>query len=202
MYRIDRESSQAAVSNRISDVGEGATRLDTLRGLLTDGVDALYRYIYYRIGADTSAAEDVLHQTVEVALGHANLPVTREEQEGWLRGVAKNLIRRHWRVSRREPLTETDSAGANGLSLPAFASKEPQPDSRAIRRESMDQLMRAVSGLSADEQWLLYAFYRHGQTRAQIARTLGVTEKSVQSRLYRMRVRLREMIETPEGMLQ
>jgi RNA polymerase sigma-70 factor (ECF subfamily) len=178
------------------------SNLDTLRDLLSTGCDALYRYIFYRIGADRSAAEDVLQQTVTVALGHTGLPNTREQQEGWLRGVAKNLIRRHWRLLKREPMMESDAIAGDGSSLVSATSDDLRPESVAIKRESIDQLMLAVSDLAADDQWLIYEFYRHGRTRSQIAQSLGTTEKSVQSRLYRLRLRLREKLDAPEGMLQ
>lgn len=177
------------------------TNQDALRDLLATGCDALYRYIFYRIGSDSSAAEEVLQQTVEVALSHAGLPSTKAEQEGWLRGVAKNLIRRHWRVSKRDAITQPASTNGNGSALLTAISDEMRPDSKAMKRESIDQLMLAVSDLAMDDQWLLYEFYRHGRTRSQIAKSLGVTEKSVQSRLYRLRLRLREKLDAPEGMV-
>lgn len=143
-----------------------------------------------------------MQQTVTVALGHTGLPNTREQQEGWLRGVAKNLIRRHWRVLKREPMMESDAIAGVGSSLVSATSDDLRPESVAIKRESIDQLMLAVSDLAADDQWLLYEFYRHGRTRSQIAQSLGATEKSVQSRLYRLRIRLREKLDAPEGLLQ
>ncbi len=178
------------------------TNQDALRDLLATGCDALYRYIFYGIGSDRSAAEEVLQQTVEVALSHAGLPNTKSEQEGWLRGVAKNLIRRHWRVSKRDAITQTSTTDGNGSALRSAVSDEQRPESAAIKKESIDQLMLAVSDLTMDDQWLLYEFYRHGRTRSQIAQSLGVTEKSVQSRLYRLRLRLREKLDAPEGMVE
>lgn len=199
MYR-QREDA-AIPETGVNSLRSNGSNHEALRDLLATGCDALYRYIYYRIGSDRAAAEEVLQQTVEVALGHKGLPNTKAEQEGWLRGVAKNLIRRHWRISKREAITQPASTNGNGSALLTAISDEMRPDSKAMKRESIDQLMLAVSDLATDDQWLLYEFYRHGRTRSQIAQSLGVTEKSVQSRLYRLRLRLREKLDAPEGMV-
>ena len=166
---------------------------------MTDGLDALYRFIYFRIGADSAAAEDVLQETARIALAHDAAPDGADDQEGWLRGIARNLIRRHWRTARRS--VESIDAVNGGNSHPQVADVH-RPDAAAIQRETMDRLMFAVSALPSEDQRILYAFYKHGRTRAQIAESLGVTEKSVQSRLYRLRTRLRERLESPEGIME
>jgi RNA polymerase sigma-70 factor (ECF subfamily) len=63
-----------------------------------------------------------------------------------------------------------------------------------MRSELQDQLLSAMAELPQDDQWLLYLFYRHSRTRGEIAAELGVTEKSVETRLYRARGRLRELL--------
>jgi RNA polymerase sigma-70 factor (ECF subfamily) len=171
---------------------EGAAR-DALRRLLSDGIDALYRYVYSRVGCDPVVAEDVLQQTVCAALENPRTPPAGEQQEWWVRGIAKNMVRRHWRSVQRD-----SGLGRIGMARRWLLDDGPPSDGEPIKKEVMEQLLLAVSDLGADDQWLLYAFYRHGWSRAEIAEELGTSVKGVESRLYRLRGRLRERLDQTE----
>ena len=56
-------------------------------------------------------------------------------------------------------------------------------------------LARGGERLGRADQDLFYAFYRSGRSHACIATELGTTTKSVESRLYRLRTRLRAALE-------
>lgn len=169
---------------------------DSLRHLLSRGLGALYRFIYCRVGSNQQVAEDLLQQTAFIALQHARTPQTADEQEAWLRGIARNLIRRHWRLTKRAANCADPAVAGELLRR---VSEATAPEEAATRQEAIDQLSLAVSTLTADEQRLLYDFYRNGRTRAEIAEELGVTAKSVEARLYRVRARLRALLSDVEG---
>jgi len=192
-YAIDASAAASPPEAAHPSTGE-ASPAATLRRLLTDGLDALYRFILVRVGSDVHAAEDVLQQTALVALTHARAPASAEDQEGWLRGIAKNLVLRHWRTARRDAATAPNSKSRLALEL-LTRLQAPEPvETRLLHDEQREQLLRSVAELTHEEQALLYAFYRQGKTRGQIAQDLGVTDKSVESRLYRARCRLREVM--------
>ncbi len=175
---------------------ESPAAREALRAWLPRGLDALYRYIYVRIGFDKASADDVLQQTIFEALRHRDAPREPAAQEWWLRGIARNLMRRHWRQARRNAgCVPIDGNGGADAVLASLS----RADDHAAHEEARCQLLGAISSLSADEQWLLYEFYRHGRTRAEIGQMLGVTAKSVQSKLYRLRQRLRDRLGEPTG---
>ena len=64
--------------------------------------DGLYRYVLIRVGGDRHAADDLLQQACCVAARHWRQPANANEYEAWLRGIARNLIRQHWRCLRKE----------------------------------------------------------------------------------------------------
>ena len=68
------------------------------------------------------------------------------------------------------------------------------PSDTMIRDEVSEQLLLAVTSLPADEQRLIFAFYFEGRSQAQIAEELHVSAKSVETKLYRVRNRLREVL--------
>jgi RNA polymerase sigma-70 factor (ECF subfamily) len=70
----------------------------------------------------------------------------------------------------------------------------PLPDESLIKSEFIEQLLLAVTSLPADVQRLVFAFYFEGRSYAGIAEELGMTAKSVETRLYRARGRLRAIL--------
>ena len=75
----------------------------------------------------------------------------------------------------------------------------PLPQDVLIKDESLEQLLMAVTSLAAADQSLIFAYYFDGRSQAQLAGELGVTEKSIESRLYRARGRLRAALRSMEG---
>ena len=63
-----------------------------------------------------------------------------------------------------------------------------------LRRESGEEIKRAVSTLSLEEQHIFYRKYYYMQRTAQIAAELGMTERSIEGRLYRLRKKLQNKL--------
>jgi RNA polymerase sigma factor (sigma-70 family) len=174
------------------DVCEPArARHDMLRRVFCRASDALYRYILVRVGGDRDAADDVLQQTCCEAVRHRRPPSTESECEAWLRGIARNLIRRHWRSAGREARKVRLEDAAAASRLAEDLESRPLPVNTLIQAETVRLLMLAITELPAADQDLVFAYYFHGRPQAAIAQDLGATEKSIESRLYRIRGRLR-----------
>jgi RNA polymerase sigma factor (sigma-70 family) len=173
-------------------------RRAVLRAAFDRSADALYRFLLVRVRGNRDVADDLLQQTCCEAARHPRPPDGRDECEAWLRGIARNLVRRHWRNRKREadvvPLE--DAALANRLADDLEA--RPLPPDVLIQQESVTQLLLAITSLSAADQSLIFDYYFEQRPQAVIARELGVTEKSVESRLYRVRGRLRAALRNPE----
>ena len=102
----------------------------------------------------------------------------------WLTAFSRNaaLNRSRGVKPEAEPLTE---------SMPAHA---PSPEETLLRREQQAALLRAVRALSGADRALFYRKYYYLQSTAQIAAELGLTERGVEGRLYRLRLRLRDAL--------
>jgi RNA polymerase sigma-70 factor (ECF subfamily) len=160
--------------------------------------DGLYRFIVVRVGGDRDTADDLLQQTCYTAARKRRLPTQQDECEAWLFGVARNLIRKHWRSIRKRnghvPLEQADRSQR----LVAEMESGPLPVDVIADDEAVDQLLLALTALPADEQRLILAFYFEGRSQGEIATQLDVSPKSVESRLYRIRCRLRAMLSGEE----
>jgi RNA polymerase sigma-70 factor, ECF subfamily len=104
---------------------------------------------------------------------------------GWLRTtLAQRHVDHYRRTRREEPIDEFDA--------PA-----PDPAPQTPRRE-LTQLERAIEQVlgsrSAEERYLMAAYYLDGQTLLEIARVLGVHEATVSRKLHRAAKEIRKQI--------
>lgn len=167
----------------------------TLRQVFAECNEALYRFILVRVRGRRDAADDLLQQTCYEAARHPRPPAGRDQCEAWLRGIAKNLIRRHRRrLKRRAGLVPLEDAAVAGQ-LADDLESHPLPEDVLIKEESVAQLLLAVTSLSAADQRLVAAYYFEGRSQADIARAVQVTEKTIETRLYRVRGRLRAALQ-------
>lgn len=173
-------SPQPGVTDAPSDGG----RYAPIRQTATDELDGLYRFAMVRLGFRAHLAEDVVQQALVIAMGHRRPPPDAMRQRAWLRGIVHNVIRRELRSRRR---------GRQALERAAAEASETRPaaDEGGDRARLVQALALAVTELDRADQDLFYAFYRAGRSQAAIAADLGTTPKGVETRLYRLRARLR-----------
>lgn len=102
----------------------------------------------------------------------------------WLTAVTRNTALNFARrvPSDTEELSET---------LPSAA---PSPEEAMVQRERTEALYAALARLGQRERALFYRKYYYRQPTAQIAAELGMTERAVEGRLYRIKKQLREML--------
>lgn len=77
---------------------------------------------------------------------------------------------------------------------PDIPSTDPTPEEHILRQEQQQELKRALSVLSQKDRLLFFRKYYYLQSTAQIALELGMTERAVEGRLYRVKKRLRKLL--------
>ena len=102
---------------------------------------------------------------------------------GWLTALARNCALNRARGLRTETVLTDDMPHGAGSAEDAL-----------LRQERTRLLAQAVKSLTDGEQTLFYRKYYYCQSTAQIAAELGLTERGVEGRLYRLRQRLRELL--------
>ena len=106
----------------------------------------------------------------------------------WLRQLARNrahhVLRSHVRgKARAEGLTDEF--------LESIADPTPDAGSSLVKREDLAALAEAFAALPDDTREVLTLFYREGQSIAQVAELLDLTDAAVRKRLSRAREALR-----------
>ncbi len=166
---------------------------DVLSAAFDRCATGIYRFVAYRVG-DVHLADDLMQQ-VWLAAIRSDGRVPPAELEPWLRGVARNLIRDHWRKQARRPdqLPMPDADFAAELSRRLV--NEEIPDDVLAQRETRTQLLFAITSLDADAQEIVMARYFNDESHTHLAQRFGVSERAIEGRLYRARQALRAKLE-------
>lgn len=148
----------------------------------------LFRYVFVRVGRDRDAADDLMQQLWLAALKNGG-GVRGEDFEFWLRSVAGRLIADHFRKAYRRGGSKRarvfDPAQTAGLAK--RLETERLPAAALADQDLKDQLALALTELSAQEQQLVLEHYVRERTHAEIAAEQGVSQRSIEGRLYRAR---------------
>lgn len=81
----------------------------------------------------------------------------------------------------------------------AIPSSAPTPEKVLLQEEALWQLREEIGKLPPIYRKVIYDFYFHKLSHREIAAKEGVSEKTVESRLYRARGMLRQMGTGGEG---
>lgn len=158
------------------------------------GMDALWkhygplmRYIIAPILNNPQDQEDCLSEvTMRVWEKTEQFDRERGSWKAWLTAVTRNTALNYARdISRRSTDGEIPE---NTL------SPEPTPEEAMIRQERRAAVDRALRRLPPKDRILFYRKYYYLQSTAQIASELGMTERAVEGKLYRLKTRLRKML--------
>lgn len=149
--------------------------------------EPLLRYIIAPILHNRQDQEDCL---VEVTMRIWEKIDQYNQQRGswnaWLTAVARNAALNHTRTisyhNRAEEISEN------------MPSPNPTPEEAVMEQERQTAVNHALGQLSPKERLLFYRKYYYLQSTAQIAAELGMTERAVEGRLYRLKKRLRKIL--------
>lgn len=151
-------------------------------------VDALYEFVYYRVGRDATVAEDVVQDALLVAFEKLADFDARSSLHTWLCGIAKNKIRALRRRRRPVRLDELlDEVDPEIDALLARIEREPLPPEVLDARETSDLVGAALSSLPPEYREALVGKYVDGLTVPEMARASGRHVKAFESSLHRAR---------------
>lgn len=139
--------------------------------------------------------QDVEECINDVALKVCNKIETFDAEKGswnaWITAIARNAALNTLRSykSNENVLISLESEEIMGIPSP-----ELTPEEILIKREKQAMLAKAIRELSQQEKVIFYRRYYYQQSTMQIASELGMTERSVEGKLYRIRKKLKDMI--------
>jgi len=174
----------AALRDRLLSGDPGATERLVARHL-----DGLYEFVHYRLGSDRAQVEDVVQDTLLVALERVGTFDARSSLHAWLCGIARNrirMLRRRRRAASIEDLLE-DADPEIDLVLAAI-EREPLPDGVLERRETQELVGATLSSLPPEYRTALLDKYVHSLPVREMADRAGKGDKAMESTLHRARL--------------
>jgi RNA polymerase sigma-70 factor (ECF subfamily) len=184
MHTSQRWSADLDLRDRVLD-GDG----EAAEALFQRHLDALYEFVHYRVGGDRSAAEDVVQDTMLVALDRLRAFDGRSSLHTWLCGIAKNKIRALRR--KRRPVLVEDLLEETDAEIDAIleaVDREPLPEWVLERAETQELVGATLSSLPPDYRDVLVEKYMEGRSVADIADRRGKGSKAAESTLHRARL--------------
>lgn len=162
-------------------------------------VDGLYTFVYYRVGRDTTLAEDVVQETFARALTkQAEYDAARGSVGSWLTVLSRNVIRDHLRAHQRSDELATTWERIDATLAQTFAAmaERPLPGEVLERAETRDLVHMAVANLPEQYRTALTRKYVDGETLETLAGEFGISVDATKSLLARARRAFRDTFAT------
>jgi RNA polymerase sigma-70 factor (ECF subfamily) len=157
----------------------------------------LVRYWCSRAGLDLADGEDVTQEVFRAAL--TGLSGFRRDRpgdtfRGWLRGVTRNQIAQHFRLTGREPRGRGGSSAFARMSELADPHVElPDEDPDVEVHELYRRALQQVRAEFEDRTWqMFWQTLIEDRAAADVAADLGVTQATVRKARSRVLHRLKE----------
>ena len=129
-------------------------------------------------------AEDVLQEIFAALLGRELPPALQKNPGGYLYCAAVNRSLKILQARKRETFTDE-----------ADRSPAPAPQDESRRENDERKLRNLLATLSPDEVEILLLRYKRGYSYADIAKIVGKTQAIVGVTLFRLRHRLKKLVE-------
>jgi RNA polymerase sigma-70 factor (ECF subfamily) len=151
---------------------------------------AVHGFLARRAGQQVAA--DLLGEVwLRAFAGRGGYDPAYPDARPWLFGIARNVLRAHWRANPGENLTPAESALAETTLTETAVDPWDEVDDRLDSAPRIRALASAVRALPPDERDVLLLVAWEQLTPAQAATVLGVPQGTARSRLHRARSALR-----------
>ena len=165
-----------------------------LTGLMERHKSALYRTIWRHV-SNQEDAYDLLQETFVRLYQKIDLYKPEHRFKPWLYQIAINLCRDHLRHrALRRLLWLSDE------NLPEVSTDMPTPEQEVSSKREYQRVQQAIDRLPIKLRTAFILFAVEGQSLLECADILGVTPKTIETRVYRARKILSDRLENfPEG---
>lgn len=158
-------------------------------------VDGLYAFVFYRVGRDKTIAEDVVQETFLTALDRMDAyDAERGSLSSWLCVLSRNVIRRTLKSHRRSQELQAmwDRIDETLAQVFAALDREPLTDEVIEREETRDLVNVTIAHLPDRYRKVLEQKYIGGESLADLAQQMDVSEDAAKSMLARARRAFRD----------
>ena len=149
--------------------------------------NAVFRYVYYRVG-NREVAEDLVSDVFVRALeGLPSYKQTGTPFEAWLYRIAQARVIDHYRRQSVRRVVALDEQ------LPDV--EETSPDRVAAKSDELRRAWEALTCLTDEQQMVISLRFIAGHSTAEVAELLGKTEGAVKALQSRALASMRRLLE-------
>ena len=142
------------------------------------------RYILTPMLPNTGEREECFSEVItRIWQKQAQYDPTKGSRKAWMAAIARNAAL-NWNRNRKQTESLSEEIPTDTMI----------PEDILLRKERQKALEQALLQVSRQERQLFYRKYYYLQSTAQIARELGMTERAVEGKLYRLKKKLRELL--------
>lgn len=191
--RKSQSDAQAPANTLIAEAAKGSKA--AFNRVMNEQAPRLQN-IALRMMGNSSDAEDAVQEALAAAwFKLASFDLSRPISP-WLTRITVNKCRDLLRKRLIRQFFEFHSDNEAGMMI---ADDAPDPSAELQARQALDVMQKEITRLPATlrEPFVLVTFGENSQ--AEAAHILGISEKAVETRIYRARNRLREIAEKFEG---
>ncbi len=153
---------------------------------LLDCYDGMLRYILGGILENPHDREDCLAQVrLNLWESRGSYDPERSSPATWLTALCRNAAFDRLRQLKRQEAQEISEH---------HPDPNPGPEEVLLQKERREHLQNALNTLSPRDRNLIYRKYYYLQSTARMAAELGLTERAVEGRLYRIRQKLQKQL--------
>lgn len=157
--------------------------------------DAVYRLARGHVG-DADAAMDIVQESFVAAFAALARYDGRRPFRGWIARITINKCH-DW--ARRRAVRRFFSFARPIEDAAHVADAAPDPEQAAQSRAGVARIEAAVAALPMALREVVLLRGIEGMSQAEVAQILGVTEKTVETRLYRARRQLQDRLRESDG---
>jgi RNA polymerase sigma-70 factor (ECF subfamily) len=163
---------------------------DHVELVVADNADDLLRYLRRRVTQPEDAADLLGRVLLAIWESSSRLPTTDHEARMWCFGVARNILREHYRHTAKQ------LALADGLRdhLRASAATQDGADTIAEANIRFETVRRAVGALDDRSRELIMLIHWDGFSIAESARISSMNESTARTRHARALKRLEKQL--------
>ena len=150
----------------------------------------LYRYVKY-LGAGGHLAEDIVQETFLTTFRDSPPPALGDVRRrgAWLRGIARNLLLRHWEREKRSPVRADSSSLEQAEQV--WAATFPRGNDGSLYLQALRECLKEIPARGRE---ILDLRYAGKKSRREIAHVLSMTVDGIKSALQRIRARLSKCV--------
>jgi RNA polymerase sigma-70 factor, ECF subfamily len=150
-------------------------------------VDAVFRFIYYRVN-DRALAEDFTSETFLRALRRiSTISYQGRDIGAWFMTIARNIVFDHSKSARfRLEVTTGDQLEGQ--------ESEPSPEASVLAKLSNETLLRAVNELNDEQKECIVLRFLNGLSVAETAEVMGKNDGAIKALQHRAVKRLAALV--------